>query len=65
MLPHLGRVRTEADLRGLDLTEALRARLSWDQMAALDKLVPGAFETPLGRKVPIDYDGEVPGIEVR
>lgn len=65
LLPHLGRVRTEADLRGFDLTEPLRARLSWSQVEALDRLVPGAFETPLGRRVPIDYDGEVPGIEVR
>jgi ATP-dependent helicase HrpB len=30
----------------------------------MDRLVPGHFETPLGRKVPIDYDGEVPAIEV-
>ncbi|MFC3182656.1 ATP-dependent helicase HrpB [Cypionkella sinensis] len=65
LLPHLTGVRTEADLRGFDLTEALKARLSWEQVARLDKLVPGAFETPLGRRVPIDYDGEVPGIEVR
>ena len=65
LLPHLGKMRTEADLRGFDLTEPLRARLSWDQVAGLDRLVPGAFETPLGRRVPIDYDGEVPGIEVR
>ncbi|GLS85545.1 DEAD/DEAH box helicase [Cypionkella aquatica] len=65
LLPHLSGVRTEADLRGFDLTEALKARLNWQQVAALDKLVPGAFETPLGRRVPIDYDGDVPGIEVR
>ncbi|WP_426033627.1 ATP-dependent helicase HrpB [Cypionkella sp. TWP1-2-1b2] len=65
LLPHLTGVRTEADLRGFDLTEALKARLSWQQVANLDKLVPGAFETPLGRRVPIDYDGAVPGIEVR
>ena len=65
LLPHLSGVRTEGDLRGFDLTEALKARLSWEQVAALDKLVPGAFVTPLGRRVPIDYDGEVPGIEVR
>ncbi len=65
LLPHLGKVRTEADLRGFDLTEALKARLSWEQVASLDKLVPAAFETPLGRRVPIDYDGAVPGIEVR
>ena len=57
--------RTEAELRALDLTEALRGRLSWDQTATLDRLVPSHFETPLGRRVPIDYDGEAPGIEVR
>jgi ATP-dependent helicase HrpB len=65
LLPHLGRARTEADLRALDLTEALRAMLDWDQMQALDRIAPGQFETPLGRRVPIDYDGEAPGIEVR
>jgi len=65
LLPHLGAVRTEADIRGLDLTEALRGRLNWSQMQALDLLVPAYFETPLGRRVPIDYDGDVPGIDVR
>ena len=65
LLPHLAGVRTEADIRALDLTEALRGRLNWEQVAALDRLVPAAFETPLGRRVPIDYDGDAPGIEVR
>jgi ATP-dependent helicase HrpB len=65
LMPHLGKVRNEADLRGFDLTEPLRARLNWEQAQALDKLVPAAFETPLGRRVPIDYDGEAPQIEVR
>jgi ATP-dependent helicase HrpB len=65
LLPHLPPLRTEADLRGLDLTEALKARLSWDQQAELDRLVPAHFTTPLGRRVPIDYDGENPGIELR
>jgi ATP-dependent helicase HrpB len=65
LLPHLGKCRTEADLRALDLTEPLRARLNWEQTQALDRLVPAAFETPLGRRVPIDYDGDAPGIEVR
>lgn len=65
LLPHLGRARTEADLRGLDITEALRAMLDWDQMQRLDRIAPAQFETPLGRKVPIDYDGAAPAIEVR
>ncbi len=65
LLPFLTGKRTEADLRGLDLTEALRAQLDWAQMAELDRLVPSHFETPLGRRVPIDYSGEAPSIEVK
>ena len=65
LLPYLGGVRSEADIRALDLTEALQGRLTRAQAVALDRLVPAYFETPLGRRVPIDYDGAVPGIEVR
>lgn len=65
LLPFLRKARSESDLRNLDLTEALRAQLDWGQMAELDRLVPGHFETPLGRRVPIDYSGEVPTIEVK
>ncbi len=64
-MPALGRVRTEADLRGLDLTQPLAGLLSWDQTAELDRLAPAGFATPLGRTVPIDYDGDHPAIEVR
>ncbi len=65
LLPHIASARTEADLRALDLTEALRARIGYDRLAHLDRTVPAHFETPLGRKVPIDYDGDTPAIEVR
>lgn len=65
LLPHLGKARTEADLRALDIHDALKARLDWDQTATLDRLTPSHFETPLGRRIPIDYDGEAPSIEVR
>ncbi|GAB1362268.1 hypothetical protein MASR1M32_15040 [Rhodobacter sp.] len=65
LLPYLAKARTEADLRALDLTPALKAMLTWDQQARLDRLTPAGFVTPLGRHVPIDYDGDHPGIEVR
>lgn len=65
LLPWLTRARTLADLRALDLTEALRARLGWDGQARLDREAPAHFVTPLGRKVSIDYDQDTPGIEVR
>jgi ATP-dependent helicase HrpB len=65
LLPHLTKARTEADLRNLDLHDALLSRLDWGQQAELDRLVPAHFTTPLGRKVPIDYDGDHPAIEIR
>jgi ATP-dependent helicase HrpB len=65
LLPHLNSLRSEADIRGLDLVPALQGLLGWDRLAEMDRLVPGSFETPLGRKIPIDYEGEVPAVEVR
>ena len=65
LLPHLSGVKTEADIRGFDLLPALQGLIGWDRLAEMDRLVPGSYETPLGRKIPIDYAGEVPAIEVR
>ncbi|MBK5926653.1 ATP-dependent helicase HrpB, partial [Rhodobaculum claviforme] len=65
LLPYLFGCRSAADLAGLDLAEALLARLDRTQRAALDRLAPGVFVTPLGRRVAIDYDTEVPGVALR
>jgi len=65
LLPHLSGVRTGADWKCFDLLPALQALLGWDRMQELDRKVPGHFTTPLGRKVPIDYAEDVPGISVR
>jgi ATP-dependent helicase HrpB len=66
LLPHLAAgVRTEADIRSFDLVPALQGLIGWDRLSEMDRLVPGSFETPLGRKIPIDYEGDVPAIEVR
>ncbi|WP_212525092.1 ATP-dependent helicase HrpB [Actibacterium sp. MT2.3-13A] len=65
LLPHLSGVKTAEALKRLDLTDALRAALSWEEQQLLDRLAPAHFTTPMGRKVPIDYSGEAPGITVR
>ena len=65
LLPYLQGRKTEADLRGLDLVEPIRALLGWEGQQVIDRLAPPHFETPLGRRVPIDYDGETPSIELR
>ena len=65
LLPYLGRARSAADLRALDLTEPLKALIGWDGQRRLDEAAPAHFTTPLGRRVPIDYDAETPTIEAR
>lgn len=65
LLPALTRARTRADLRGLDMLEPLKLYLGWDAVQRLEQLYPSHFETPLGRRVPIDYDGDAPQVELR
>ncbi len=65
LLPHLAGVRSAADWKRFDILAALRARLDWGQMQALDRAAPAHFTTPMGRKAPIDYGTEVPEITVR
>ena len=65
LLPHLSGVRSTGDWKNFDLTPALKARLTWEQQQELDRAAPGHFETPLGRRVAIDYSGEQPGIALR
>ena len=65
LLPYLTGVTTSEAWRKFDITAALKARLSWDQQSKLDRLAPSHFTTPLGRKIPIDYDGEHPQIALR
>jgi ATP-dependent helicase HrpB len=65
LLPHLTGLRSAADWRAFDILPALRARLDWSEQQKLDRQVPPHFTTPLGRKVPVDYDGDHPAISVR
>lgn len=65
LLPMLTNVRNADDWKRFDPLPALKARLDWAQMQELDRRAPGSFETPLGRKVPIDYGSAVPEIAVR
>ncbi len=65
LLPHLDGVKTTADWKNFDALQALRSMLDWGQMQRLDTAVPPHFTTPMGRKTPIDYDGEAPEITLR
>ncbi len=60
-----GLVRREHFAR-LDVSNALRSRLSHAQGVVLDREAPTHFAVPSGSRIPIDYlDGEVPTVSVR
>ena len=65
LLPHLTGIRSAADWSAFDPLPALRARLDWSQQQEVDRIAPSHFETPLGRRVPVDYDDDGPAIELR
>ncbi len=65
LLPHLTGKKTAADLKSVNVAEALRGTLDWDSLQKLDQLAPSHITTPLGRKAAVDYEGDAPGIEVR
>ncbi|MBY6139009.1 ATP-dependent helicase HrpB [Leisingera daeponensis] len=65
LLPMLDGVKSAEDWKRFDLLPALKAALSWEQTQLLDREAPGSFITPLGRRIPISYDGEIPEISVR
>ncbi|KNX42696.1 ATP-dependent RNA helicase HrpB [Roseovarius tolerans] len=65
LLPYLKGVKSAQDWKRFDMLEALRARLTWEQMQALDRAAPAHFTTPLGRRIPIDYGSDPPEITLR
>ena len=61
----LARVRSEKDLRRIDVTAALRAMVPWQEAGRLDDLAPERVEVPSGSRVRIDYSQDQPVLAVR
>ncbi|MEL7300468.1 MAG: ATP-dependent helicase HrpB [Pseudomonadota bacterium] len=65
LAPHLAGITTAEAWRAFDPLPALAAMLSYEESRALDRAAPPAYETPLGRRIPIDYGGAAPAISLR
>jgi len=63
--PQLGTCRRPDDLQRLDLTAAVKSRLTWDQAQLVDRLAPATITAPTGTRLAIDYTPEQPTIAVR
>lgn len=65
LFPYLINIKTAEDFSRINLAAALKERLDWPQQQAFEKAVPANYQTPLGRKITIDYSGEHPQIALR
>lgn len=53
--PHLGGIRTYAELEKMNMTSLLEGLLTWKQRSELDAEAPLHWSVPSGSKIPIDY----------
>jgi ATP-dependent RNA helicase HrpB len=66
LAPRLDGVRKLDDVARVDLADALRGLLTWEQRRAIDVLAPERIEVPTGSRIAIDYsDPESPTLAVR
>lgn len=65
LAPFLSGVTSADGWKGFDLLPALEARLGYEGRRALDAASPRHFETPLGRRVPIEYGVAGPEVSVK
>ncbi|MEO0750908.1 MAG: ATP-dependent helicase HrpB [Pseudomonadota bacterium] len=65
LLPYITGVTSAEAWKAFNILDAMRARLSWEDMALLDRTAPASFTTPLGRSIAIDYSGDTPEIALR
>src|SRR6056297_402297 len=63
--PYLQGKRNAADLLRFDPAEALQTWLGWPALQEVERLAPEAWTSPLGRRIAIDYSGDVPEVSLR
>lgn len=64
---YLGKARTTAELRRIDLRPALWSLLTYDQQIAVDRLAPSHIAVPTGSRIHVEYrqGAELPILRVR
>lgn len=67
LMPFVNNARKNEDLEKVNLSEALKSSLSWEQQQLLQELAPEKVDVPSGSKIPLAYfaNGETPVLAVR
>lgn len=64
---YIGKATTQAELKKINLTDAIWARLSYEQQQTVDKLAPTHIPVPTGSRIRVEYrlGAEAPVLRVR
>lgn len=64
---YIGRASTLAELKKIDIAQALRSMLTYEQQEAVDRLAPERIEVPTGSRIRVEYRAaaEAPVLRVR
>lgn len=64
---YVGKATTLAELKKIDVGQALRSMLTYEQQQAVDRLAPERLEVPTGSKIRVEYRAaaEAPVLRVR
>ena len=65
LVPFLSGIKSADEWKKFDGLKALQSILNWEETQLLEKLAPTYFITPLGRKIKITYENELPEISIR
>ena len=65
LAPFLSGITRRAHLENVDLAQALKSLLDWQQSQRLDQLAPTHVAVPTGNRIALDYAGEQPVLAVR
>lgn len=65
--PYLGKALNESDLERINIAEALRYMLTFEQQQQIDKMAPSHIEVPSGSRIKLEYkpNGSAPILAVR
>ena len=65
LAPYLTGVTKRAQLKQINISEALLSGIDWQQRQELDRLAPTHWQVPTGSNIRIDYSGDTPALPVR
>ena len=65
LAPFLSGVTRRAHLDGVNVAQALKSLLDWQQSQSLDELAPSHVTVPTGNRIALDYSGDKPVLAVR